>query len=186
MNKYVEAIEARYAAAVAKNATKRNLDKLMSIRTMLLNNEFAAMLEDAKVDAERISRAIYANEKVFKFAHQAIKFDAKSLNENTYAVFRTAINCFRHNVVLTKHMIEASLSRSIEVSEDIKHLVYQRSVILDDTTIAAQSQTSRDALETLNIITQRADNKQAYDVKLTKLARALCKAFNVECTKVEK
>jgi hypothetical protein len=88
MNKYVEAIEARYAAAVAKNATKRNLDKLMSIRAMLLNNEFAAMLEDAKVDAERISRAIYANEKVFKFAHQAIKFDAKSLNENTYAVFR--------------------------------------------------------------------------------------------------
>jgi hypothetical protein len=83
-------------------------------------------------------------------------------------------------------MIEASLSRSIEVGEDIKHLVYQRSVILDDTTIAAQSQTSRDALETLNIITQRADNKQAYDVKLTKLARALCKAFNVECTKVEK
>lgn len=184
-NVYHKAIEARLATAIANDCSASNEKKIRKLSSMLANEKLADMLADANVDADRFTRAIYACEKVVKFASQAISLQAKDLNENTYAIFRTAINCYRHNVALTQNMIEASISRDITVDDSVKHVVYQRNIIQTAETIAAQSQTSRDALVTLNIIEARADMKNAYSVNLTTLAQALCDTFKIECEIVE-
>lgn len=184
-NVYHKAIEARLATAIANDCSASNEKKIRKLSSMLANEKLADMLADANVDADRFTRAIYACEKVVKFASQAIALNAKDLNENTYAIFRTAINCYRHNVALTQNMIEASISRDITVDDSVKHVVYQRNIIQTAETIAAQSQTSRDALVTLNIIEARADMKNAYSVNLTTLAQALCDTFKIECEIVE-
>lgn len=184
-NVFATAMTARLATALENNCSASNEKKMRKLVTMLSNEKLASMLEDASVDPERLSRAMYACEKVVKFASQAITLNAKDLNENTYAIFRTAILCYRHDVALTQVMIEASISRDVAVHDDVKHVVYRRNIIQTAETIAAQSQTSRDALLTLNIIEARADLKNAYSVNLTTLARALCETFKLETEKVE-
>lgn len=184
-NIYQNAIAARLATALANNCSASNEKKMRKLETMLSNERLAAMLADANVDAERFTRAIYACEKVVKFASQAIALNAKDLNENTYAIFRTAINCYRNDIALTQAMIEASISRDVTIDDNVKHVVYRRSIIQTSETIAAQSQTSRDALLTLNIIEARADMKNAYNVNLTALAQALCDAFKLDASKIE-
>ncbi|QWY82967.1 hypothetical protein [Rhizobium phage RHph_X66] len=175
----------RLNAALLNNCSASNEKKLRKLVTMLSNEKLADMLADANVDAERFTRAMYACEKVVKFASQAVTLNAKDLNENTYAIFRTAINCYRNDAVLTQAMIEASISRDVTVDDSVKHLVYVRNIIQTTETIAAQSQTSRDALLTLNIIKHRHDIKNAFSVDLTALASALCAAFKIDCEKVE-
>lgn len=183
MNIYQNAIEARLAVALENNCSASNQKKMRKLSAMLSSSELASMLEDAKINAERFTRAIYACEKVVKFAAQAVRRDVSTLNENTYAIFRTAINCYRHGVALTQTMIEASISRDVEIAKEVKHLVYRRSLIQTPETVAAQSQTSRDALVTLRILEPKADMKNSYSVKMTKLVRALCKAFELEVGK---
>jgi hypothetical protein len=184
-NVYHTAIVSRLSVALANDCSASNEKKMRKLATMLANERLADMLEDANVDAERFTRAIYACEKVVKFASQAIALNAKDLNENTYAIFRTAINCYKHDIALTQAMIEASISRDIAVHDDVKHVVYVRNIIQTAETIAAQTQTSRDALLTLNIIEVRSDMKNAYSVNLTALASALCDAFKIDATKIE-
>jgi hypothetical protein len=176
---------ARLALAIENDCSASNEKKMRKLVTMLSNERLSDMLASASVDAERFTRAIYACEKVVKFASQAVALNAKDLNENTYAIFRTAINCYRHDIVLTQAMIEASISRDVTVDDEVKHVVYTRNLIQTTETIAAQSQTSRDALLTLNIIKQRHDLKNAYSVELTDLALALCDAFKIESDKIE-
>ena len=184
-NVYHNAIVARLAIAIENDCSASNEKKMRKLAAMLANEKLAAMLEDANVNADRFTRAIYACEKVVKFASQAIALSAKDLNENTHAIFKTAINCYRHNIALTQAMIEASISRDVAIDDNVKHVVYRRSIIQTAETIAAQSQTSRDALLTLNIIEARADMKNAYSVNLTALAQALCDAFKIDSEKVE-
>lgn len=185
MNTYHNAVVARLALALENNVSASNEKKLRKLALAVSNNEFASYLEDAKVDASELaSNAIYEIEKTIKFASQAIKLNAKDLNANTYAIFRTAINCYKHNVALTQAMIEASISRDIEVADEHKHLVYARNIIQTSETVAAQTQTSRRALLALNIIVEKADQKQAYTVKLSKLTRALAKQFELDVSKV--
>lgn len=184
-NKFATAMSARLALAIENNCSASNEKKLKKLVAMLSNERLADMLDAAQIDAERFTRAMYACEKVVKFASQAVAMNAKDLNENTYAIFRTAINCYRHDIVLTQNMIEASISRDVTVDDSVKHVVYVRNIIQTTETIAAQSQTSRDALLTLNIIKQRHDLKNAYTVELTALAQALCDAFKLDSEKVE-
>ncbi|SOC90028.1 hypothetical protein SAMN05216358_0047 [Rhizobium sp. AN5] len=184
-NVYHSAIVARLATALDNNCSASNEKKMRKLSNMLANEKLASMLKDANVDAERFTRAIYACEKVVKFASQAIALNAKDLNENTYAIFRTAINCYKHDIALTQNMIEASISRDLTVDDSVKHVVYVRNLIQTSETVQAQTQTSRDALLTLNIIEARADMKNAYSVNLTTLAQALCDAFKIDATKVE-
>jgi hypothetical protein len=184
-NVYFTAMTARLDEAKKNDCSASNEKKMLKLRTMLANDKLAALLSDASVDASRFTRAMYACEKVVKFASQAVALNAKDLNENTYAIFRTAINCYRHDVVLTQAMIEASISRDTKVDESVKHVVFQRNIIQTAETIAAQSQTSRDALVTLNIINARHDIKNAYNVTLTSLAQALCAAFAIDCEMIE-
>lgn len=184
-NVYHSAIVARLATALENNCSASNEKKMRKLANMLANEKLASMLEDANVDAERFTRAIYACEKVVKFASQAIALNAKDLNENTYAIFRTAINCYKHDIALTQSMIEASISKDYSVDDSVKHVVYVRNLIQTSETVQAQTQTSRDALLTLNIIEARADMKNAYSVNLTTLAQALCDAFKIDATKVE-
>ncbi|OWZ90378.1 hypothetical protein B9J07_27720 [Sinorhizobium sp. LM21] len=184
-NVYAINMSARLATAIENDCSASNEKKMKKLVQMLSNERLAEMLTSANVDAERFTRAIYACEKVVKFASQAVALNAKDLNENTYAIFRTAINAYRHDVVLTQAMIEASISRDLTVDDSVKHCVYARNLIQTTETIAAQSQTSRDALLTLNIIKQRHDLKNAYTVELTELAIALCDAFKLDYAKVE-
>lgn len=184
-NVYHSAIVARLSTAIANDCSASNEKKMRKLAAMLANEKLAEMLADANVDAERFTRAIYACEKVVKFASQAVALNAKDLNENTLAIFRTAINCYKHDIALTQLMIEASISRDIAIDDTVKHVVFRRSIIQTSETIAAQSQTSRDALLTLNIIEARTDMKNAYSVNLTTLAQALCDAFKIDATKAE-
>lgn len=184
MNAYAKSINARLATALAANCSASNEKKMRKLAVMC-NDELAQMLEDAKIDAERLTRAIYACEKVIKFASQAVRADAANLNENTFAIFKTAINCYRHDVTLTRTMCEASISRSVSVDDSVKHVVAQRAIIQTSETIAAQTQTSIDALITLKILTVSATSKHAYNVKMTKVARAICKNFELETVKVK-
>lgn len=182
-NVYYTAIVARTEVAIANDCSASNKKKLEKLQRMLASDKLAVMLADAEIDAERFTRAIYACEKVVKFASQAVALNARELNENTYAIFRTAINCYVNDVTLTKTMIEASISKDVEISDDVKHVVYRRNVFQTVETINAQSQTSIDALVTLNIIKARADVKNAYSVNLTALAQELCKSFEITCEK---
>lgn len=184
-NVYHNAIVARLATALENDCSSSNEKKLRKLAAMLANERLAAMLADANVDAERFARAIYACEKVVKFASQSVALNAKDLNENTYAIFRTAINCYKHDISLTQAMIEASISKDLNVADEHVAIVYRRNIIQTAETIAAQSQTSRDALLTLNIIEARSDMKNAYSVNLTALAQALCDAFKLDSAKVE-
>lgn len=184
-NVYHSAIVARLATALENNCSASNEKKMRKLSTMLANEKLASLLTDASVDAERFTRAIYACEKVVKFASQAVSLNAKDLNENTYAIFRTAINCYKHDMKLTQTMIEASISRDVAIADEHKHVVFQRSLIQTAETIAAQTQTSKDALLTLNILAVDASAKNAYNVNLTALAQALCDAFSIDATKVE-
>jgi hypothetical protein len=184
-NVFAASMIARRDLAVKNDCSASNEKKMKKLITMLSNERLADMLTSANVDAERFTRAMYACEKVVKFASQAVALNAKDLNENTYAIFRTAINCYRNDILLTQAMIEASISRDVTVDDAVKHVVYVRNLIQTTETIAAQSQTSRDALLTLNIIKQRHDVKNAYTVELTALAQALCDAFKIDSAKVE-
>lgn len=184
-NKFHSAIVTRLQTALTNNCSASNEKKMRKLAQMLANERLADMLEDANVDAERFTRAIYACEKVVKFASQAIALNAKDLNENTYAIFRTAINCYKHEIALTQAMIEASISKDYTVDDTVKHVVYVRNIMQTSETVQAQTQTSRDALLTLNIIEARADMKNAYTVNLTKLAQALCDAFKLDTSKIE-
>jgi len=180
MNAYQTAFATRVALAKttcsASNAKK--LDKLSA----MLNSELCALLDDAKIDASVFNRAIYACEKLIKFSSQAIKRDASNLNDNAYAAFRTAVNAYRHNAVLTQHMLEASIS-NIAIDDSVKHIVYRRANAVSDATVPAQAQQVRDFLKSLNIIEARADAKHAFNVKMTKLTKALCKSFEIETAK---
>lgn len=184
-NVYFAAMTERLNVAIANECSASNEKKLRKLCAMLASDKLAALLASSNIDASRFDRAIYANEKVVKFASQAVAMNAKDLNENTYAIFRTAINCARHNVALTKAMIEASISRDAKVDDANKHIVFQRSIIQTAETIAAQSQTSTDALLTLNIIEARADMKSAYTVNLNALTLALCDAFKIDASIIE-
>jgi hypothetical protein len=184
-NVYQNAIVARLETALTNNCSASNEKKMRKLAQMLANERLADMLVDANVDAERFTRAIYACEKVVKFASQAIALNAKDLNENTYAIFRTAINCYKHDIALTQAMIEASISKDYTVDDTVKHVVFVRNIIQTSETVQAQTQTSRDALLTLNIIEARSDMKNAYAVNLTKLAQALCDAFKLDTSKIE-
>ena len=185
LNVYVKALDARIIEAIRKNSSSTNITKLDNMRKKCANDAFATLLASSNVDADRLSRAIYASEKVTKFAYIAIDSTADKLNENTYAIFRTAINCKRENVALTRSMIDASISRSVSVTDDVKHVVYQRNATQDEKTIAAQSQTSLDALKTLNIISESKTLKNVFDVNLTDLSIALCNKFAIEFEKEE-
>ncbi|MCB2406297.1 hypothetical protein ELH80_33590 [Rhizobium ruizarguesonis] len=85
--------------------------------------------------------------------------------------FRAAI-AVANDAVLMQAMIEASISRVITVDGGQKHLVYVRNIIQTTGMIAAQSQTSRDALLTLNIIKHRHDIKKRFQRLLKRFASA--------------
>ncbi|SCW95527.1 hypothetical protein [Ancylobacter rudongensis] len=185
MNAYIAALEARIVVAKEKNASATNIKKLENMIKRFTNDKFVKLMTSAKVDAQRFARAMYASEKVVKFAHQAIVRDASDLNENTYAIFRTAMLHAQSSLELTKSDCEASLSKSRKIADDKSALVYQRNVTQDESTIAAQVQTSIDALKTLNILVDVADKRATYRVNVNKLAKALCEAFDIQSEKVD-
>jgi hypothetical protein len=184
-NAYVTAFEARIVEATRKNASASNIKKLTKMREACSFQSVVALLDAHEIDADRFSRAIYASEKAVNFVQQAIELNANKLNENTYAIFRTAINCYRHDTVMTKEDARASISRDIVVKDDRKHLVFVRNAIQTVETVNAQHQTSIDALLTLKILTVSNAVKNSYDVHMTDLAQQLCDNLKIDTAKVE-
>lgn len=184
-NVFTTAFEARIETATANEANASNLKKLRMMRDRCANKEFAKLLRASKVDADRFSRAIYASEKVIKFAYQAIETNVKELNENTYAIFRTALNCAAANVSMTKYDAECAISRDLKVADDKTALVFSRSKIQTAETIAAQSQTSIDALKTLNILADSTEQRNAYTINVTELALAIAHKLKIDISAFE-
>ena len=181
VNEYVTVLNERIVEAKKKNACASNIKKLNQLAAMLSSEKLSTFLRNTKVDKSVFSRAIYATEKVVKFAMQALAFDAHYLNENTYAIFRTAINCAKNNVEFTKEDARASISKDIKISDEKKALVYRRNLIQDVATIAAQSQTSLDALKSLNIIRENTEKRNVYNVNLDcDITKQLCKNFDID------
>lgn len=180
-NEYVKALKERIQIAKTKNVSASNEKKMNNMLLMLSSERLCTLLRNAKVNSSAFLRAIYASEKVVKFATQAIAFDATKLNENTRAIFTTAINCAKNNVEFTKDDACASISKDLKIDENKKAYIFRRNIIQQVSTIAAQSQTSLDALKTLHIISDNAQKKNVYDVNLkNELTKALCKNFNID------
>lgn len=180
-NEYVKALDERIKIAKTKNVSAANEKKMQNMKHMLSSERLCTLLRNAKVNSSAFLRAIYASEKVVKFATQAIAFDATKLNENTHAIFKTAINCAKNNVEFTKDDACASISKDLKIDENKKAYIFRRNIIQQVSTIAAQSQTSLDALKTLNIISENAKKKNVFDVNLdSDLTKALCKNFEID------
>lgn len=182
-NAFTTAFEARISTAKAKNSTQQNIDKLTKMRDAFSSQALVKLFEDSNIDASRLQdRAIYASEKVVRFAAQAVEHSVALNNQMMYVVFRTAINCYRHNVTMTRDDAKAACLNTL-VSEERKHLVFSRKITVADSTKNAQYQSSVDALLTLNILKQK--NANEFEVVLNDLAKALCEKLAIDCEKVE-
>jgi len=182
-NVYTTAFEARILEAKNKNASSSNIKKLEKMRDACSSVAVVEALMSHDVDAERFSRAIYASEKAISMIKQSIELDARNINENTYAIFRTALNCYKHDDVMTKEDARASISRDIIVKDERKHLVFVRQIIQTEQTVNAQHQTSIDALVTLNILSVSKTHKNAYTFNMNELSERLCKNFSLDTEK---
>jgi hypothetical protein len=180
-NEFVEAMSQRIEVAQAKNASAANMKKLHALRAMCANETFAQLLRDSDVSAERLNRAMYASEKVIKFAFNAVRktVDFADVNENAFAAFKTAMQLHAAKLDMTKRDAEASISKAVKASDDHAAHVFQRNVILSDDTLAAQSQQVVDMLKTLNILHSDAARATRYTITRNALADALCKALNI-------
>lgn len=180
-NAYVSAIDTRIAVAVSKNASAVNIKKLQSLKAMCANEAFAKLLTASKIDAERLNRAIYASEKVIKFAYHAVEktVDFASVNDNAFAAFKTAMQLHAASLEMTKADAEASISKDAKATKDHEAFVFQRSVILSADTLSAQSQQVVDMLKTLRILSTSNARATSYTITRNKLADALCKALQI-------
>ena len=179
-NAFIAAIDARIEVAAQRESSVTNIKKLQAMRALFAQADFAALMIDAQVDAERLMRAIYASEKVVKFAHHAVERIADRVNENAFAAFKTAMQLHAAKLNVTKRDIEASLSKDVAIDDERAKYVYRRNAILDQTTINAQSQQCIDMLKTLNIL--KSDHARAtfYEVTRNALADKLCEKLNIQ------
>ena len=177
-NAFIAAIDARIEVAAQRESSVTNIKKLQAMRALFASADFAALMIDAQVDAERLMRAIYASEKVVKFAHHAVERIADRVNENAFAAFKTAMQLHAAKLNVTKRDIEASLSKDVAIDDERAKYVYRRNAILDQTTINAQSQQCM--LKTLNIL--KSDHARAtfYEVTRNALADKLCEKLNIQ------
>jgi len=162
-NEYAIAMQARIELAEKKNASASNMKRLHSMLVALSNEALVSLLKQAKVKASEFSKAIYASDKVIKFAQQAIAFDVNSLNEMTYAIFKSAVAFHNNNLEFTKQDACAALSKDIEIKNEAKNkALTRRDNIFSTQTVAAQSQTSLSALKSLNILQDSVEKKNVY------------------------
>lgn len=182
-NTFTNAFDTKIAAST--NASASNVKKMQAMRNMLKSEKLAALLQSSNVDAERFTRAIYASEKVIKFAHHAVENTLFKVNDNAVAAFKTAMLCAKNETDLHMHDLECALSRDLKIDETRLAFVYRRNVILDASTIAAQSQQVRDMLKTLNIISADSSRATTFKVNQNTIAQALCATFQIDMTQAQ-
>lgn len=186
-NSFVVAFEARIQTAVAKNSSASNIARMKKCSQIVADARIEALLNASDVNAERLLRAMYASFKAIELAAFVIDHKDANAEKNTVAVFRSALRCAAANMTFTKRDAECSVSRDQVITDEAKkNVLFQRNVILDEKTIAAQHQSSLDALVTLNILTKRADAKDAYDVHVNELAKALAHKLSIDMSAFEK
>lgn len=183
-NSFVAKFNARIEVAKAKNSTQSNIDKLQKMRDAFNNQAMTELFEASQIDAERFMRAIYASEKVVRFAAQAVNHAYSKNNQMMYVVFRTAINCYRNNESMLLSDAEAACLNTL-VSDERKHLIYSRKSLVAESTKNAQSQTSVDALITLNILTKDNEKINAFKVNFNAIAQALCEKLDIDTSMIE-
>ena len=181
-NEYVKVLNARYERAKNNNVSNSNAKKFERLLLLLSKSSLCELLRINKVDATIFSRALYASEKIIKFALQAVEFNDRDVNENTFAIFRTAINYAKDNQEFTKFDACVAISKNFTLDDKKKQkLVHQRNIIQVQSTIAAQTQTSLAALEALNIIKKSSERHNAYVVNLdSDITKRLCHNFNID------
>ncbi|MGV1754866.1 hypothetical protein [Agrobacterium sp. CG674] len=180
-NTYTTAFASRIKTAIEKNSTKSNIERLQRNQAIVSNQTIAELFTSSQIDASRMLRAMYASFKAIEFA--AIIIDHKDANneKNTYAVFRSVLNCKRANLTFTKRDAICSISRDQVITDEAKkNVLFVRSAILDEKTINAQHQTSIDALVTLNILKKSDTFANAYEININSIAIALAKKLDIE------
>ncbi|PZR92278.1 MAG: hypothetical protein DI537_13920 [Stutzerimonas stutzeri] len=183
---YVAAIDTRLAVALSRNVSATNAIKLTNMRdAFATSSELCALFVNNKIDASIFERAIYALEKAVKFSAQLVNHKVAHNNVMMYCAFRTAINAHVNRTTLHLSDIVACCSSSIKVDDARKSIVYQNAKHVDDSTVKAQHQSSLDALRMLNIISERKDKRNEYDVNMNALAKALCDKLAISYEQIE-
>jgi len=180
-NEYAIAMQARIELAKKKDASASNMKRLHSMLVALSNEALVSLLKQAKVKASEFSKAIYASDKVIKFAQQAIAINSSNLNEMTYAIFKSAVAFHNNNLEFTKQDACAAISKSIKIENEAKNkALARRNNIFTTETVAAQSQTSLSALKSLNILQDSVEKKNVYVLNVNDLTKKLCENFKIE------
>jgi hypothetical protein len=184
-NVFNTAFAARIATAVAKNSTKSNIERLERNQEIVSNQTIETLLTSAKVDASRMLRAMYASFKAFEFVALIVDHKHANNEKNTYAIFRTLINLKREGLDFTKTDAKASISRDYKTTDEKQNVIFVRSAILDEKTVNAQHQTSIDAFVTLNILKERHDKKDTFEIVLNDIAVALANKLEIDISDFE-
>lgn len=169
MNAYYNTFAKRFEANRATMSLS-NIKKSETLLARLKSQKLADLLKSSDVDASVMSRALYASEKLIKFVSLTQSVD--KINENFYAAFRTAMLCADNNVELLDADIDCAVSSAAIVSDERKHLVFQRKRALTTATEDAQSQQCIDVLRSLNIVKLTA-RARVYTVQKNTIAVAL-------------
>lgn len=159
-NIFAQAVNVK-RAKVAHKANANNLKKFDNVLRIVSKDEVAAMFSECEVRVDAFDAQIYTLEKIAKITQLAFDKFSKidDLTFNTIALFETAKRFADANVKLTAYDLKCAvaLERHMKVSDDKKALIARRAdAYANDSTINAQSQSSRAALQALNILREVA------------------------------
>lgn len=168
-----------------RSADNANNKKIARFAAMFNNAALCDAMQASEIEATRLTRAIYASEKVVRFANCAFVsvIKERDFDDNTFAMFKTAMNFLKaqetdETIVLTFADLKCAISKYTIADEKKKALIFRRSAAYDvESTISAQSQTSKDALVTLNIL--QVASRDTFKINRNAVADALCKKFAI-------
>lgn len=183
MTNFAEAIEVK-RAQVAHKASASNLKKFDACIARVKSQVMIDLLTSCNVQVTALDQQIYTLEKIVKFA--ALAFDNFSkiddLTHNTIAIFKTAKKFADAKVTLTAHDVKCAIAheRHMSVKDAAKKALIVRRIdaYAVDSTINAQSQSSRAALEVLNVIKETAKDCFTFDAE-NAISQALIKRFDL-------
>lgn len=170
-NVYTKAIVTLSKSKEYSAANKKKIEKLILLST---DERVASALSDAQVDVTRFNaRALYAVEKCVKIVYEATRDTiSASVEKNSFAAIKCAINAMREKETLTKSDIESAILVSAKVDKARAHVVYQRATKID---AVAQVQQVIDMMQTLKIAKSVA--RDTYEVQDTQLMQLFTEKF---------
>lgn len=176
-NKFFTAFESAHVVSTkAETKSDSNKTKINNIKNTLAKKQVAAFLNASSVDAASFTRALYMTEKLTSFAAVAVEIDDK-LTANVAEAFKTAMLCAKHNEVLKKEYIEASLFNVKLKDESKSHLIFHKA---NKISAAAQVQQCIDMLRSLKII--KEISRDSFSVDINAAAKRMIERLQIDMT----